>query len=945
MKQVLYDERGSFNKIAQIKKITGFNKAFIICGKAYESSSLPLYFENNNIEVVLYTDRTTKPTAEDVEEAYKAYTYNDCDILFTVGGGSITDLGKMLAMRLTNTAHVAVPTVAATGCEANKYAIVYENEEPKVVKTKRPEYVILNGSLPGSVDEYNLKCGMVYAVATSLVMLLNEGSGRTVKRYASAALKSFFAYGDKFVKGGVKGTQALRTSFYAGKALQWLYKTDKSCYDMILSAIKKADTCDENYGHILAKDVLKYLEENHKDSEYLPLYRGLLQDYGLAETTLREQIEWNIFTKEYVYTTGKRIELIKGILKKRERAYINERVEEGTRQLLISLLALHEKGNDVSEAFFKEVREYIINLKGYVLKREVGTINFKNALEKSDLNTSDKKDVIALYNEVKDLFEKEGEKELTPFTRIFGAETAYTNLLTLEGAMIEMGYLLSEEDYHHKKNRDDKIKKLFYWRRAVSFHEDKKHNEYLAMLHKAQLDMMDEIDRVCTENNLTYFLNYGSLLGAIRHKGYIPWDDDLDICMPREDYDRFREVCKEHMREPYYVYNNIDFDNCTFSMMKVMSRDTIFVRHDYRFGEEDGKRMFIDIWPLDNVPGPIPEVEKVKKLKSKYTGALRLKVRARCGENLKWDQKLMVASYAPFSEKYLVKKREETITKWKDEETDYWLSGGVYNYLKETHPKEWYLPPVRLPYEDRSYLFPNNYDALLKHFYGNYMKLPPLNKRFTHAPFEVQFGKDGEKMYFPPTAKRGGNGPSLKKKTKKFIKENFGTAGRQVINSGIKAKGLVMKNPEMKHLKGEGADKKAIAIFRPELIDEKMAKEIREERKNGTVVFANVKIADYLRDMDIIPDYLLADKTKKSIHIPEHILEENDTRLICIKNRNLKSNIPDRDVIRLNYIYYPEGDMENEELSSFYKKNHGDGFEDFTRNIIHYMGFSDVEEI
>lgn len=945
MKPFLYDDRGSINKISEIKDITGFNKAFIIGGTAFNSSVLPEYLMEHEIEYVLFEERTTMPSLSDVQKAKDVFLKEGCDIIFSVGGGSIIDLGKMLAKEVYGTVHVAVPTVACTGSEATNLAVMYENDKPVLCTAKLPKYAILNKKLPGSLDEYTLKSDAAYIFANSLLMLVNEKSTKTVKKYANAAVKSFFLYGEDFVKGGIRGVEMLRAADYMGKALHFLYKEDESCYDRILQAIEKAKAEDRHFGHVLALDTLKFLEENHSDYKYLGLFRGLLEDYGLCHTSTREQIEWNVFLKEYGYPTGKRIGIIKKRLLARE-IYDKERVDSSMKQILTSFIELNKAVKEGADraALLKEIREYIISIKGYATDAEVPTINFTNALNKSAIKPSDKS-IEELFSEVKKLFEEADYTKSDDFNAIFRADTADVNVMTLEGLMVEMGYMISEEDIHHKALRDLQIKRLIHWRRAVKVHEDEKHDEYLAMLHKAQLDMMDEIDRVCTENGLTYFLNYGSLLGAIRHKGYIPWDDDLDICMPREDYDRFREVCKEHMREPYYVYNNIDYDNCTFSMMKVMSRDTIFVRHDYRFGEDDGKRMFIDIWPLDNVPGPTEEVAKVKKLKSKYTGALRLKVRARCGEKLTFDQKMLLATYAPYTEKQLIKKREEVVTKWKDVDTDYWLSGGVYDYLKETHPKEWYLPPVRLPYEDRSYLFPGNYEALLKHFYGNYMKLPPLNKRFTHAPFEVQFGKDGEKMYFPPAAKRGGYGAGFKKKLKKYLREHYSKPGRKAINDAIVAKSAVHKNSDMRGLKDAGKGSSAIFIIRPEIIDKRTAEEICEKQKNGAKVFARVNMADYLKDCGVIADYLLADRTKKSINVPETVLELNDIKLICIKNRKLVTNIPEQNVIRLNYIYYPDGGMKNEDLSTYYRKNVGEGYQDFGRNIIRYMGYDEVEEI
>ena len=314
-----------------------------------------------------------------------------------------------------------------------------------------------------------------------------------------------------------------------------------------------------------------------------------------------------------------------------------------------------------------------------------------------------------------------------------------------------LGGMLCEFDLYLKENHDadESLRLVFYWEYAKERLYNRKFQKYLAGLRKVQLEMMDEIARVCEKHHLTYVLNYGSLLGAVRHKGFIPWDDDLDICMPREDYEKFLKIGKEELENGCYIYNSEDYKDCWSSIMKVMKRDTIFVRHQYNFGEEDGQRIFIDIWPLDNVewPGEAP-VRRMKKKKRALTSLLRLKVQARCGVALGKKQKLKLLIGKPFSEQWLIKKRKQVVTQWRDTRTDYWISGGVYGYVKEIMPKSWYLPAVTMTFEGHEYKFPGNYEEVLKHLYGNYMQIPPIDKRYTHAPLKVQMEKDGEILYF-----------------------------------------------------------------------------------------------------------------------------------------------------------------------------------------------------
>lgn len=127
---------------------------------------------------------------------------------------------------------------------------------------------------------------------------------------------------------------------------------------------------------------------------------------------------------------------------------------------------------------------------------------------------------------------------------------------------------------------------------------------------------------------------------------------------------------------------------------------------------------------------------------------LRLKVQARNGVPLGKKQKLKLFLGKPFSEQWIIQKRRQVVTQWRDLETDYWLSGGVYGYVKEIMPKSWYIPTVKMSFEGHEYQFPGKYEEVLKHLYGNYMQIPPIDKRYTHAPFKVQMEKDGEVLYF-----------------------------------------------------------------------------------------------------------------------------------------------------------------------------------------------------
>lgn len=463
---------------------------------------------------------------------------------------------------------------------------------------------------------------------------------------------------------------------------------------------------------------------------------------------------------------------------------------EAAENFIESLLVYENSREEASRELEKAIFELCISLGGYALGNEVDTINYKNARNilfkyKKEADETARTNAKALAKQYRIDFlhglllyrfeelTKLWQDQISRTFDLFGVRDKGILISILQGMLCQFGLLVKNYSNCEALNVPSDYQKehclILYWQTVQSNIYNKKFNHYLKELRKAQLSMMDEIARVCDKYHLTYVLNYGSLLGAIRHKGFIPWDDDLDICMPRDDYEKFLEIGRKELKNGCYIYNNQDFHDCWFSMIKVMKKDTVFVRHPYRFGEEDGQRVFIDVWPLDNVPGPEEEaVRRMKKKKSILTRLLRLKIKARTGGELTTIQKFRAILLKPVSEKKLIRMREKAVTKWRNQDTDYWISGGVYNYIKETMPKSWYIPTVTLPYEGHAYKFPGNYQEVLKHFYGNYMQIPPVDKQYTHAPFKVQISAEGEVMYFNETRHRGRK--SLKTKFKRKIK-------------------------------------------------------------------------------------------------------------------------------------------------------------------------------
>ena len=265
--------------------------------------------------------------------------------------------------------------------------------------------------------------------------------------------------------------------------------------------------------------------------------------------------------------------------------------------------------------------------------------------------------------------------------------------------------------------------------------------ETLDKLHRFELEILDEIDRVCHENNLRYDITAGTLLGAVRHGGFIPWDDDLDIVMPRTDYEKFLKICNDKISPRFYCQSRYNCNYLTNNFAKVRAKNTVFVE-GYLDSLQDQTDMgiFVDIFPLDNAKKEKGIQQAQKFLVEKFTVLYFLK----CGLRPDLPKAARIPA-ALFTRKGLWRIRHGIATLNKNDKAGYYINlGSKYNIRKQTIAKKHFGEPVRLKFEDREYDAPCDYLYILEHIYGkNYMELPPVEKRVTHDPVRLSFDLTG----------------------------------------------------------------------------------------------------------------------------------------------------------------------------------------------------------
>ena len=250
----------------------------------------------------------------------------------------------------------------------------------------------------------------------------------------------------------------------------------------------------------------------------------------------------------------------------------------------------------------------------------------------------------------------------------------------------------------------------------------------------ASLDILRELDRICKANGLRYFITAGTLLGAVRHGGFIPWDDDIDVAMPRRDFNKLSKIAEKELRGGYFYQDTRSEPYYPFLFSKIR-KDGEEVYEPVLADFNMHKGRYIDIFPLDKCPRTklfakifFKQVEFVKiamiAKKSPWYESGYTKKTARAAlavaRRLPWFVLRFMRWWTlKFSTLFASKKRLCTVA-------------GTHGYPKETYSAEWFSSAVELSFEGERYPAPSGYRELLSSMYGDYMKLPDEAERHGH---------------------------------------------------------------------------------------------------------------------------------------------------------------------------------------------------------------------
>ncbi len=256
-------------------------------------------------------------------------------------------------------------------------------------------------------------------------------------------------------------------------------------------------------------------------------------------------------------------------------------------------------------------------------------------------------------------------------------------------------------------------------------------------IQKIELNLLKEFDKFCDKNNLYYVLCGGTLLGAIRHKGFIPWDDDIDVLMPRPDYEKLLKNLSElNNTLPSYMQFNSWYNNqINFPFIKLVDTRTE-IKVDYENPDLAGTHLWIDIFPIDGIPEDENQIIKIFKKSKYYRHILQIKM-AQPGEGKSTLKKILkpvlIQLFRPIKYKDLSKSIDDLAKTYDFNNTES-IAGIVWGYgPQEKINKKKFMTPIKVEFENHKFNAPSNYDEYLSGLYKDYMQLPPEEDRVVHG--------------------------------------------------------------------------------------------------------------------------------------------------------------------------------------------------------------------
>lgn len=492
----------------------------------------------------------------------------------------------------------------------------------------------------------------------------------------------------------------------------FLYSLEMACnIDFInslqqwLSYFKEIKTVDIIIGFIIPKTVITYNGITaYSENEIESVLCKNSQNYTALKLLIEEYPDVNIKKFFLANILDDNCELLKEVLQK----------------------AFHGKTPITNKVHYSisYIRDSILAMI-YILKKGIAN----NSYNIVSFNVTDFQLVSCFTEEFKDYslefnFNNSGKEEYFCLNSKKLQNLGWSSTISLRNAIYRTGTSLLNCDYQ-------------------STYDEKIYSGKLRLIRKLEIEILREIDFICRKYNIKYFLVGGSLLGAVRHRGFIPWDDDLDVGMLRNDYEKFRSVCSKELSDQYVYQSYAEEKASHYIFDKIRIKDTIFsTKFSAKFDIENG--VFLDILVYD-------QTSNIKTIQKIHIALIQLWKRA---INVKWVNYprknihyrltkvlLPVMRKIPFIWFHNV--FEKILRAFNGTESDFLIDGVGMNLKRGPFPKKWFDQIIYVDFENMKVPIPKNYHEYLTHWYGEkYMEVPVISKRSSgHTVYQLDLGK------------------------------------------------------------------------------------------------------------------------------------------------------------------------------------------------------------
>ena len=257
-----------------------------------------------------------------------------------------------------------------------------------------------------------------------------------------------------------------------------------------------------------------------------------------------------------------------------------------------------------------------------------------------------------------------------------------------------------------------------------------KKNLSLKELQRYELEILIFFREICTKYNLKYFITAGTLLGAVRHKGFIPWDDDIDVVMPRKDYSKFAKIMRKNLYRDFFYQDSKTDKMYPFGFAKLRSNSCYVYEHVLQ-NVPIYNGCYIDIFPLDKCPDNDKAGRLFFKIYLFFTIVLTKKVNT--NYEIGYTKKAVKSALKLFCKipPEMLKAVRETVRKCVLGKR-LCTVGGAHGYPKESYDANWFESSISMKFENEYFSAPVGWENILKNMYGDYMRLPDMSEKQGH---------------------------------------------------------------------------------------------------------------------------------------------------------------------------------------------------------------------